>query len=90
MLELEIEAEIDRRLGIHNADVRCIDTAPLRVQGRVLSEGKLLYVRDDSFRVSYETQTRKLYFDFLPVLTMMRQARVARREADLRRKGLYA
>jgi predicted nucleotidyltransferase len=87
MLELEVEAEIETQLGIHNADVRCIDTAPLRVQGRVLLEGVLLFARDNSFRVSYETQTRKQYFDFQPVLTMMRQARSARRAAELKERG---
>lgn len=89
MLELALEAELERCCGIANADVRCIDAAPLRVQGRVLTEGILLYCADDNFRVTYETQTRKSYFDFQPVLTMMRQARFAHLEEELKAKGLY-
>lgn len=89
VLEMDVEAEIERSLGIVNVDVRCIDAAPLQVQGRVLLEGSLLYARDNAFRVNYESQTRKMYFDFQPVLAMMRLARMARREAQLRKKGLY-
>jgi len=90
MLDLEIGAEIERRCGILDVDVRSISDAPLRVQGRVLTEGVLLYCKDDDFRVAYEVTTRKRYFDFQPVLTMMRQAYFARLEADLREKNLYA
>lgn len=89
MLELDLEAELERCCGIANADIRSIDAAPLRVQGKVLIEGILLYCADDDFRVAYETQTRKSYFDFQPVLAMMRQARFARMEEELKAKGLY-
>ncbi len=33
LMELEIGAEIEKRCGIRDADVRSIDHAPLRVQG---------------------------------------------------------
>lgn len=89
MLELDIAAEIERRCGIPNADVRSIDNAPLRVQGKVVTSGQLLYSKDDDFRVAYEVSTRKRYFDFQPVLAMMREAYFARLEADLREKALY-
>lgn len=73
-LELNIAAELERRCDMREADVRSIDDAPLTVQGMVLSEGILLYSRDEEFRVRYEVYTRKLYFDFLPVVEMMRRA----------------
>jgi len=63
--------------------------APAGAQGKVLTEGILLYSRDEYFRVEYEVRTRKLYVDFQPVLTMMREAYFERMEADLRDKGLY-
>ena len=72
--ELHIAAETEDRCPFREADVRSIDNAPLTVQGRVLTEGILLYSRDEDFRVQYEVYTRKLYFDFLPVEEMMRQA----------------
>lgn len=89
MLELEIAAEIETHCGIQNADVRSINDAPLRVQGQVLTKGRLLYSKDTDFRVAYEVRTRKRYFDFQPVLVMMREAYFARLEADLRGKALY-
>jgi predicted nucleotidyltransferase len=72
--ELHIAAEIEDRCSIREADVRSIDNAPLTVQGKVLTDGILLYSRDEDFRVQYEVYTRKLYFDFVPVEEMMRQA----------------
>lgn len=74
MMELEIQAELEQRCGIRNADVRSINDAPLRVQGRVVTEGLLLYSKDETFRVTFEARTRKRYFDFQPVLRMMREA----------------
>jgi len=73
-MEFDIAAEIERRCGIKEADVRSIDSAPLTVKGLVLTEGVLLYSRDEEFRVDYEVYTRKMYFDFLPVARMMREA----------------
>jgi len=73
-LELDIAGEIERVGDIQEVDVRSIDAAPLTVQGMVVSEGILLYSRDEEFRIQYEVHTRKLYFDFLPVMEMMRAA----------------
>jgi predicted nucleotidyltransferase len=89
ILELEISVEIEKHCDIQNADVRIINSAPLRVQGQVLISGVLLYSRDKDFQVNYEVHTRKRYLDFQPVLTIMRQAYFAHLEADLREKGLY-
>lgn len=88
-LELEIGAAIEKQCTIQNVDVRSIDAAPLRVQGQVLTRGVLVYSKDLDLRISYEVHTRKRYFDFQPVLAMMRQAYFARLEADLKGKGLY-
>lgn len=89
MMELDIEAEIERQYGIRNTDVRSINDAPLRVQGQVVTRGVLLYSRDEDFRVGYEVRTRKRYFDFQPVLKMMREAYFARLEANSREKVLH-
>jgi predicted nucleotidyltransferase len=87
--ELDIAAEIETQAGIQNADVRSINDAPLKVRGQVLTKGQLLYSRDEDLRVEYEVYTRGRYFDYQPVLEMMRQAYFERLEADLREKGLY-
>jgi len=88
-LELEIAAQINIHEGIPDADVRIIDTAPLRIRGMVLTQGVLLYTRDEDFRVSYEVQTRMRYFDFQPTVEMMQQAYLERTVSTLREKGLY-
>jgi predicted nucleotidyltransferase len=87
--ELDIAGEIEGQTGIQNADVRSINDAPLRVQGQVLTQGQLLYERDEDLRVEYEVYTRSRYFDFQPALKLMRQTYFQRLEADLRKKGLY-
>ncbi|MCI0397400.1 MAG: nucleotidyltransferase domain-containing protein [Chloroflexi bacterium] len=83
MLSLTIEAELEPHLRPLEPDVRVLNDAPLAVQGKVLTKGKLLYSRDDDFRVEYEVYTRKLYFDFQPVLEMMRKAYFARQRTNL-------
>jgi hypothetical protein len=44
------------------------------VRGEVVTNGILLFSRDEGFRVDYETSTRSEYFDFMPVAAMHRQA----------------
>jgi predicted nucleotidyltransferase len=73
-MEFDIAAEVEVRCKIKEADVRSIDSAPLTAKGMILTEGILLYSRDEEFRVDYETHYRKMYFDFLPVVKMMREA----------------
>ena len=73
-MEFDIAAEVEARCKIKEADVRSIDSAPLTVKGTVLTEGILLYSRNEEFRVDYEVYTRKMYCDFLPVAKMMRDA----------------
>jgi len=73
-LEFSIATDIERKCNIKEADVRSIDSAPLTVRGLVLTEGVLLYSRDEEFRVEYEVYNRKIYLDFLPVVEMMRRA----------------
>jgi len=73
-MEFDIATEVEARCKIREADVRSIDFAPPTVKGRILIEGILLYCRDEEFRVDYEAQYRKMYFDFSPVAKMMRDA----------------
>ncbi len=86
-LELAIGADVEDRCHLREADVRSIDDAPLMVQGTVLTEGLLLYARDEDFRVEYEVLTRKRYFDFLPVHRQMQRAYLEHMAADFRGKG---
>ncbi|MGD2157345.1 MAG: nucleotidyltransferase domain-containing protein [Anaerolineales bacterium] len=73
-LEFNIAEKVERHCQVSEADVRCVDRAPLTVQGSVITKGVLLFSRDEEFRVDYEVYTRKRYFDFLPVAKMMQRA----------------
>jgi len=71
-LEMKITALLDQRFRMP-FDIRTINNAPLKVKGEVVTHGKLIYCRDEAFRVSFETYVRDRYFDFLPTLNSMRE-----------------
>ncbi|MGH3777693.1 MAG: type VII toxin-antitoxin system MntA family adenylyltransferase antitoxin [Pseudonocardiaceae bacterium] len=69
-LDLLAEAGLADRLA-HALQVPAVDLvdlrrAPLRLRGRVLEEGRLLYSADEPGRVAFEVRARSEYFDFLP------------------------
>jgi len=84
-LTLRIQLDLADEANISNADVRIINDAPLVFRGRVVSEGVLVYARDEGERVEFETATRTRYFDYLPVHKRLQDAFFA----DLRERGLY-
>lgn len=69
-LDLLAEADLADRLAqalrVPTVDLVDLRRAPLRVRGRVLAEGRLLYSADEPGRVAFEVRTRSEYFDFLP------------------------
>lgn len=77
-LELKIEDEIAQSCGIAEIDVRVINDAPLLIRGEVVTDGVLLFSRDEVFRVDFETSTRSEYFDFLPVAILHQKAYIER------------
>ena len=84
-LTLRIQLDLTDQADIFKADVRIINDAPLVLRGRVVTEGVLVYVRDEVERVEFETATRTRYFDYLPVHKRLQDAFFA----DLRERGLY-
>lgn len=90
LMELDIAAEIEERSGLHSLDVRSVNEAPVMAQGTILTEGVLVYSRQEDFRVEYEVLTRKKYFDFLPVARMMQDAYFEEMDEQLRRHGTPA
>ena len=73
-LRAEIMTRLDPRVEI---DAHIAEDLPLSLRGRIVTEGLLVYERDPTRRVEFETSTRRLYFDFLPFLE--RDAREALR-----------
>lgn len=85
-LELSLALSIDENLDHKvQSDVRVVNYLPLAVQGRILAEGMLIFCREEGKRIEFETQTRKAYFDFLPVIRQLQKAfREAMTADDLR------
>ena len=73
-IELKIEDQLVQACEIADLDVRIINQAPIMVRGEVVTNGILLYSRDEVLRVEFETSTRSVYFDFMPVATMHQKA----------------
>jgi predicted nucleotidyltransferase len=68
-LELALSLLLDEKLGhTVQSEVRLVNRLPLSVQGAVLTEGILIYCRDDATRIAFESRTRMLYFDFKPTI----------------------
>ena len=68
-LEMSLALEIDRKLkGSPPSDVRIMNTLPLVLAVKIITEGTLIYCQDDNARIKYETSIRSAYFDFLPVI----------------------
>lgn len=73
-VSVRVAEELETPLEI---DAHVVDTLPLSVLGRIVMSGVVVFERDASRRVEFETSTRRLYFDFLPLLE--RDAREALR-----------
>lgn len=68
-LELSLALAIDDKLGSKVAsEVRIMNVLPLVVTGAIITEGILIFSRNEIMRVDFETSVRSAYFDFLPVL----------------------
>jgi hypothetical protein len=64
-LEMGLELALEKA-GYPQADVREVSRAPIIARGRVLTQGKELYCRDEEKRMAFEIRTRREYLDFLP------------------------
>lgn len=64
--------------GVPDVDLVMLDQAPLELRGRVVTEGRLLFSADERRRVAFEVRTRSEYFDFLPQLAALTQAKLRR------------
>ena len=84
-LILRTQVDLDDECDVSNADVRIINDAPLVFRGNVVTNGILLFAKDEQERIAYETATRVRYFDYLPVHLRLQETFFE----DLRERGLY-
>ncbi|MBE0448783.1 MAG: nucleotidyltransferase domain-containing protein [Actinobacteria bacterium] len=71
--ELTVGREVEAKSGLKPIDLRIMNDMPVTVQGEILTRGVLLYSADDKERVTYETKTLALYFDYLPHIERFRK-----------------
>ncbi len=65
-------------LGVADVDLLVLNDAALELRGRVVQEGRPVFVADESRRVGFEVRTRSEYFDFLPTLQALTEAYLRR------------
>ena len=87
-LELDIEVAL-ANCGVRAADVRVINQAPSVARGRVVTEGILLYCRDEQARDAFESEARLSYRVAQPDLRAQWRTYVQSAVADLRQRDLY-
>jgi predicted nucleotidyltransferase len=75
-LPLDLEADLERRLGVP-VQVVVLDDAPVDLVHRVLRDGRLLVDRNPSARIAFEVRARNEFFDLKPVLDQYRRAHAA-------------
>ena len=76
-LEMALSLEIDKCFeNGPPSDVRILNCLSLTVAGQIVTDGILIYCRDDNTRIDYETSIRMAYFDFLPVLRKIQQEHI--------------
>ena len=76
-LELSLSLEIDKKIGNGvTSEVRIMNTLPLVITGAIITEGVLIFSRNETIRVDFETSIRNAYFDFLPIIRMQQSAYV--------------
>ncbi len=70
--EVALAQALASALDVPAVDLVDLDRAPLRLKGRIVQEGQLLFSTDEPARVAFEVRTRSEYFDFRPTLNMHR------------------
>ena len=74
-LELFLSLEIDEKMDSCVAsEVRIINDLPLVIKGEIITNGLLIFSKNEEARIDFETSIRSAYFDFLPVLYNYRNA----------------
>lgn len=65
-----LASRLSEALGVVGVEIdgRDARSLPLALQGRIITQGMLIYEGDAVERVRFETDVRRLYFDFLPLI----------------------
>jgi hypothetical protein len=64
--EVKLALEIENKANLKNVEVVVLNDKPLRFVNQVLKYGKLIFSRDESKRIRFETLMIRKYIDFKP------------------------
>jgi len=64
MTEFKAEAELSRLYPELKFDVRSFNDAPIMVVGKIIDEGKVIFVRDKNFHLNFVELNRLKYMDY--------------------------
>lgn len=71
-LPLEIESELERRIG-RPVQIVVLNDAPVDLVHRILRDGRLLVDRDRAARIRFEVRARNEFFDLAPLRALYRR-----------------
>lgn len=74
-IQMEIALQMDEKLQREpTTEVRIMNDLPLIIKGQIVTDGILIYSKDDDVRANVESYIRRTYFDFLPVIRNYQQS----------------
>jgi predicted nucleotidyltransferase len=69
-VELDMEAELGRRVKTYPVEIRVLNHAPLSFRYNVIKHGEPIFIVDDDLRCDFAEATLSHYFDFAPFRAM--------------------
>jgi len=66
----DLTDNIPDRIGSRTVDMHLLNTMPLVLKFEVVRKGRLIFVRDESARITFETYMLGRYFDMKPFLSL--------------------
>lgn len=64
---------LSRQLNSNRVDLICLNEAPVELAFSIISHNEIIFESDVQTRVEYESRVMNQYFDYLPMLKLMRQ-----------------
>jgi predicted nucleotidyltransferase len=81
--EKELTGNLIAMLQTDKIDLRVINTAPFLLQYQIIKEGMLIFVRDLSEKVDFETRVMNRFFELKPYLEEYKQMLSSKIESGL-------
>lgn len=75
---MEIASDVERCITPrYEVDLRILNTAPVEFRYEVVKTGRVVFARDESLRIAFETDVLSKYLDLKPLYDRMDRALLA-------------